>query len=265
MKNIHVLPTDKPSKLYFNHNKEFEKYQFSKEPFINGLTNTTNQHIYITSSDEEIKEGDWCYHPLLKGGSIIQSKFDNPNSTMKKIILTTDQYLIRDGVQAIDDEFLEWFVNNPSCEWVEVLFACRGLNGHTPIGEYRIIIPKEEPKQDLEKEMFELEQELDILSHLRWHNSKPKQETLEEFTENYINKFYNDYAFKDLLKPLLIEGANWQAERMYSEEDMKQAFFDGVRVTGEGYNGEYASGNHPDIEVEFYESYTEWFNKIKKK
>ena len=40
MKNIHVLKTDKPSKLYFNHNKEFEKYQFSKEPFINGLTNT---------------------------------------------------------------------------------------------------------------------------------------------------------------------------------------------------------------------------------
>jgi hypothetical protein len=33
-----------------------------------------------------------------------------------------------------------------------------------------------EPKQDLEKEMFELEQELDIPSHLRWHNSKPKQE-----------------------------------------------------------------------------------------
>ena len=189
MKNIHVLPTDKPSKLYFNHNKEFEKYQFSKEPFINGLTNTTNQHIYITSSDEEIKEGDWCYHPLLKGGSIIQSKFDNPNSTMKKIILTTDQYLIRDGVQAIDDEFLEWFVNNPSCEWVEVLFACRGLNGHTPIGEYRIIIPKEEPKQDLEKEMFDLEQELDIPPHLRWHNSKSKQEiTLEEVAENELRK-----------------------------------------------------------------------------
>jgi hypothetical protein len=37
---------------------------------------------------------------------------------------------------------------------------------------------KEEPKQDLEKEMFDLEQELYIPSNLRWHNSKPKQETL---------------------------------------------------------------------------------------
>jgi len=39
---------------------------------------------------------------------------------------------------------------------------------------------QEEPKQDLEKEMFELEEQLDIPSHLRWHNSKPKQETTFE-------------------------------------------------------------------------------------
>ncbi len=39
----------------------------------------------------------------------------------KKIILTTDQDLIKDGVQAIDDEFLEWFVKNPSCEYVPII------------------------------------------------------------------------------------------------------------------------------------------------
>ena len=33
------------------------------------------------------------------------------------------------------------------------------------------------PKQDLEKEMFDLEQQLDIPSSMKWHNSKPKQET----------------------------------------------------------------------------------------
>jgi hypothetical protein len=38
----------------------------------------------------------------------------------RKIILTTDQELIKDGVQAIDDEFLEWFVNNTSCDRVEI-------------------------------------------------------------------------------------------------------------------------------------------------
>jgi hypothetical protein len=34
------------------------------------------------------------------------------------------------------------------------------------------------PKQELEKELFELEQELDIPSHLRWHNSKTEQEKM---------------------------------------------------------------------------------------
>jgi hypothetical protein len=81
--------------------------------------------LYITS-DEEIKEGEKGW--LLENNSITKNvcEFDCSNglggiySTDKKIILTTDQDLIADGVQAIDDEFLEWFVKNPSCESVEV-------------------------------------------------------------------------------------------------------------------------------------------------
>ena len=167
------------------------------------------ENIHITS-DEEIKEGGWHYNLALNS---IQktTTFDN-GLLQEKIILTTDQDLIKDGVQAIDDEFLEWFVKNTSCEEVEVLFACRGLNGHTPIGEYKIIIPKEEPKQDLEKEMFELEQELDIPSHLRWHNSKPKQEKLEEYdAESYLAGIKSDLAQYYWCK---------KQERMYSEEEV---------------------------------------------
>jgi len=65
---------------------------------------------------------------------------------LKKIILTTDQDLIKDGVQAIDDEFLEWFVKNPSCEWVEVEKISLGkVEGTTmSVSKYKIIIPKEE-------------------------------------------------------------------------------------------------------------------------
>ena len=78
---------------------------------------------------------------------------------MKKIILTTNQDLIKDGVQAIDDEFLEWFVKNPSCEEVKVnygLFTPLGrqvdpmgiLRNHSKcVWKYNIIIPKDEPKQ----------------------------------------------------------------------------------------------------------------------
>jgi hypothetical protein len=90
------------------------------------------QHIYITS-DEEIKEGD--YYISILENEIYKATKETQNimsvanligttsykKTHFKIILTTDQDLIKDGVQAIGDEFLEWFVKNPSCEFVEVV------------------------------------------------------------------------------------------------------------------------------------------------
>ena len=236
-KNIHVLPTDKPSRLHVDLKSTFltPNYQIGKE--INSVVDSIN--IYITS-DEEIKEGDWCFYvnsiyKVLRISSnnkpiIKMSDGTFEISYYKKIILTTDQDLIKDGVQAIDDEFLEWFVKNPSCEDVETVFNNRGITGAEKIlktfGEYQIIIPKEEPKQDLEKEMFELEQELDIPSNLRWHNSKPKQETLEEViakefqlnssTEIKDEKYVyliDKHRFKIAVNNIL----KWQQERMYSE------------------------------------------------
>jgi hypothetical protein len=193
MKNIHVLKTDKPSRLLKSKINDI----IVLEPI--NVTNNTRYweylNIYITS-DEEIKKGDWCFHPLLKGGSIMQSKFDNPNSTMNKIILTTDQDLIKDGVQAIDDEFLEWFVKNPSCE---VIFVNKIESFDFEIDKYvynyKIIIPKEEPKQ----------------------------ETLEEAAERYDSQYINR------LRPAFIAGAKWQQEqdnKMYSEEEVYQLLYD---------------------------------------
>jgi hypothetical protein len=78
-------------------------------------------------------------------------------NTARKIILTTDQDLIKDGVQAIDDEFLEWFVKNPSCEEVELKKSFKAnpkYNEQNQLFEkvgywkYKIIIPKEEAKQE---------------------------------------------------------------------------------------------------------------------
>lgn len=65
-----------------------------------------NQNIYITS-DDEIKEGDWFLddnNQISHSYRLSNVKFANP----KKIILTDNKDLIKDGVQAID-EFLEWF------------------------------------------------------------------------------------------------------------------------------------------------------------
>ena len=111
MKNIHILPTDKPSRLHLWTDEKGTRLELCE--LVYSHTRNT-QHLYITN-DEEIKEGDWFYNPFINEIQI------NCNSKdCKKIILTTDGDLIKDGVQKIDDEFIEWFVNNPRCEWVEV-------------------------------------------------------------------------------------------------------------------------------------------------
>ena len=47
----------------------------------------------------------------------------------------------------------------------------------------------------------------------------PKQETLEEAAEKYIDEDNNNRHYNDF-----IEGAKYMAERMYSEEDLRNAF-----------------------------------------
>lgn len=225
MKNIHLLPTDKPSRLF-----DFMTALVLTDK-VSPNDSGTNQHIFITN-DEDIKEGDWMYYKHF--GENIICKYDtmggqNTNVNehkdfYKKIILTTDQDLIADGIQSIDDEFLEWFVKNPSCEKVEV---------NRDWGYPKIIIPKEEPKQNfiLVKEACPCTDEcLYYLSKQCKHLKElSKDDTLEEAERLYpinntgsmfmpnSNELNNSYKQEGF-----IEGAKWQQERMYNEEDMKQ-------------------------------------------
>jgi hypothetical protein len=213
MKNIHLLPTDKPSKkgdiVVWNGLKIWDG--IGKPPHH-------NQNIYITN-DEEIKEGD---NVILKSGRLTKAEISQGvlgfktidgvaflyfQEGDKKIILTTDGDLIKDGVQAIDDEFLDWFVNNSSCEFVEIKKGSYELSPmeemlekeYVPKGTfdtYKIIIPQEEPEQ----------------------------ETLEEAAENQLRKQDWDTTITLPFNGGYIEGfqqgAKWQAERMYSEEEV---------------------------------------------
>ena len=120
MKNIHLLPTDKPTGLFESQSGVLHYSIMNK--VRTGLLK--GYHIYITS-DEKIKEGDWVYHKLLKSVFKIDLKevsqeYIEERKNILKVILTTDPKLISDGIQVIDDEFLQWFVKNPSCERVEV-------------------------------------------------------------------------------------------------------------------------------------------------
>ena len=93
------------------------------------------------------------------------------------------------------------------------------------------------------------------------------KETLEEVAEKYIEENIAPYSEnKWMYKKCFIDGY-WlaQQERSYSEKDMKEAYFSAIESTGEGWNGEYAEGNNPNIEDKFSEGFKEWFEKFKKK
>ena len=150
MKNIFLIPTDKPSRLWTN--TIAGKLVLDKEP-----NELHSQHIYITS-DEEIKVGEYVFGGL--NGTDVKKYGKYFAEDWEKIIMTTDPTLIADGVQAIDDEFLEWFVENPGCEYAEVK---KGFEDDTNYGfnfiDYKITIPQEEPKQETtysEEEVLEL-------------------------------------------------------------------------------------------------------------
>ena len=211
MKNIHILPTDK-ARLYIHQGK---LYDHKKTMHIADGTQIP-QHIYITS-DEEIKEGDWVLFSLnditeiVKVTTIINNAFESKKGFgygleyCQKIILTTDVDLIKDGVQVIDDEFLEWFVKNPSYEEVEI--ADLWKDGTPSVHySYQLIITKEEPKNETLEEVAKSEAfEFKV-------DYKPFETDLDY-------REYAEFGFKKGFKA----GAECQAERMYSEEDMRLA------------------------------------------
>ncbi len=176
-KNLFVIPTNNPSRVY----GILGSYRLgltSNDPFYteNFGGGTQNQNVYVTSN-EEIKDGEYgiCLYLVKEGFKSHQAVFKmdseqrlameelggQKKAQVLKVILTQDQDLIKDGVQAIDDEFLEWFVKNPSCEEVktEKLYNDYGetnifdlvCTSHSFI--YKIIIPKEEPKQETLEEV----------------------------------------------------------------------------------------------------------------
>ena len=143
MKNIHIIPTDKPSSIGYDGVKNLH--------FVNDFIDDY-QNIYITS-DEYIGLSYYLDDNLVRKGVVDDKDYWEVRKDYKKIILTTDQDLIKDGVQAIDNEFLEWFVKKPSCDNVEIENVYdKFLNGDKRSvsdfrKKYKINIPKEEPKQ----------------------------------------------------------------------------------------------------------------------
>ena len=259
MKNIHVLPTDQPSSG-LSHSLHPQsrfwidtitgKLVLDKEP------NTLHMHLYITS-DEKIIEGDWylwqayggeyfkekCEYLLYEGK---KTKHLNCNKkTQFKVILSTDQNLIPDGVQAIDDEFLEYFCSvNGEINYVNVEDY-----GNLYNFRYLILIPK--PKQD----------------HFQEMNDFMIKETLEAAAERLTENVYqNDTWEKGRLKRQgyyqgIIEGAKYQKQNSYSESELRELIIKALT-----HNDDKLCGSLVTVQKEIRTAnFNVWFEENKKK
>jgi hypothetical protein len=238
MKNIHILPTDKPSKLFYNVGGTLLYTSYGNHNGVN---------IYITNDEEDINENDYI---ITKDGRLVQVSYllSKDVYSASKVILATDQDLNKDGVQAIDDEFLEWFVKNPSCESVK-FWRFHGINtsiaevnaisgdgslnwqGRGDLRDYKIIIPQEGMNCWSGKKGVE-----------GWPGKEePKQETLEEAAEKWVfetngHKWSNNDDTVGDNFASFIAGTKWQQEQdknKFSEEDLREAFIEGYKQRAE--------------------------------
>jgi hypothetical protein len=232
MKNVHLLPTD-------------NQYKGSISLTPDGRLSTNiligiPQNIYITN-DSEIKEGvdQWYLDKFLNkprnsGGAQYSQKQD-------VIIMTTDADLIADGVQAIDDKLLEWFVKNPGCERVETK-SQTVINYSFPRSVYykhETIIPQEEFKQELLPDFRISKDIFDFVTDLPNYSAEiPRQKTLEEAALEYAkNDETKSYDFTiSTLTDAFEAGAGWQNEYINSTENMVSDEIKAINIFSKGYD-----------------------------
>ena len=154
MKNIFLIPTDKPSRLLKQNNNKLILSKQIVYSHISKHLNNINQNIYITNN-EEIEPGDWFIHyshgttSLLKAIEVGNRILDNQGTSCnidycKKVVLTNDPTLIEDGVQEVSSSFLSFYVENP-VDYVEVI---KGFADGTSYGynflDYSLNFPQKE-------------------------------------------------------------------------------------------------------------------------
>jgi hypothetical protein len=276
MKNIFVIPTSQLTTLHFD-----EALFISPNLQISKTINSDveGRNIYITS-DEDINEG-WHFNSSIgvnkqvfvkeEDIKMLKSIYGDIPIHLKKIILTTDPELIEDGVQAISDDFLKWFIKNPSCERVDIESY---VNGNVQ-RIYEIIIPQKETKSH---SFCETPQEKCSMNYCDENGCQNKttnnfeicdkcnvgwQEAIEnvlrtEFETIIRNQTNSNVEFlleSNNASYIIWLEAKYQAEISNNEDDIREAFRQGQE------NVEYTEMYGLDTKL----TEQEWFAKFKKK
>ena len=169
MKNIFLIPTENSSRLSIKdgvlilHRQQWRK---------------GTQNIHITSDskfvrDEYITDG---IEVIKSTPKLVDAQGLVDRRDWKKILMTTDPELIKDGVHPIGEDFLQWFVENPTCIKVEVVYGLfnpmgrqvdpndLGQNHSKCVWKYKIITTKEEPKKVLTEEDIFNQKDIDAVT-----------------------------------------------------------------------------------------------------
>jgi hypothetical protein len=180
MKNIFLIPTDKESRLWRDLDSNKLRFENISKPNSNECTKCSNEYVYITSDgkfvrDEYITDGIEVIKATPK---LVNAQGLVDRRDWKKILMTTDPELIKDGVHPIGEDFLQWFVENPTCIKVEVVYGLfnpmgrqvdpndLGQNHSKCVWKYKIITTKEEQKQHL-IDMMKSDEELGLYDESR--------------------------------------------------------------------------------------------------
>lgn len=234
MANIHILPTDKPSRLTI-YSTLLNEFRLLPEP-IGDWKNKRN--IYITS-DETPKEGGYVlwenkvykYREFMKMRTPVYTDYFS-------IIITTDLELIKDGVQALEDKEIEFIISNPKVNKLDVTkeLCYKPYNEETEVPKekyeyYMVVLPKEEL---LKTAMFNIMDNLSIPKEFQANEiEETDQEAAERYTKDgttYLNeKVYVERGF--------IAGSQNKAKKMYTEDDLKSAIDFGANLGLEGSIG----------------------------
>lgn len=188
-RNIHILPTNRPSILHKAFNKLFIT---SIVPTIQSeIYESIPQYIFITDNYSDIKENDYI---ITKDGRLVQVSYllskDVQGAT--KVVITSDPELIKDGIKEVSEGFVEWLVENPDCEYVQVEIDYKKFKkGNITLSQcYEIEIPNEDK---------------DFLG--RTYFDQLKQKAIEEEMEEYYKEVevttYNEEEVKLILGKLM--------------------------------------------------------------
>lgn len=123
MKNLYLLPTENISKLaqsFFDKSFQYDPdyyYTLEKEK-------TIPYQMYIVSNEEieDHTESCWCLDTKDKSIKYYEKSSQSLYNyiSYRKIILTTDHSLFKEGIQDITEKFLKWFVKNSNCDFVNI-------------------------------------------------------------------------------------------------------------------------------------------------